>query len=95
MLMLGSFSLVGSSGATQAIVRPLEGILSMRCNFCDGSGLKPTELGPQPCEECGGCGVAHCCDGLQACCEIEAEDQVKGVQKGLEYRTLTAPDPEL
>lgn len=24
----------------------------------------------RPCPECGGCGVAHCCDGLIACGEI-------------------------
>lgn len=45
----------------------------MRCKFCDGSGLNKTAGRPQPCKECGGCGVAHCCDGLQACCEIEPD----------------------
>ncbi len=45
----------------------------MRCNFCDGTGLRVQGPTPVPCAECGGCGVAHCCDGLQACCEIEGD----------------------
>ena len=45
----------------------------MRCNLCDGSGLRHASDGPLPCPECGGCGVAHCCDGLVACGEIEGD----------------------
>jgi hypothetical protein len=29
-----------------------------------------------PCAECGGCGVAHCCDGIQSCCEIEGDERL-------------------
>lgn len=32
----------------------------MRCEPCQGSGWA---IG-QPCEECGGCGIVHCCEGL-------------------------------
>ena len=45
----------------------------MRCILCDGSGLRPAPGGGVPCPECGGCGVAHCCDGLVACGEIEGD----------------------
>ena len=46
---------------------------TMRCNLCDGSGMRPAPDGLHPCPECGGCGVAHCCDGLVACGEIEGD----------------------
>jgi DnaJ-class molecular chaperone len=46
----------------------------MRCERCQGLGNLPinftfgdyhaTTL--MPCPDCGGCGVAHCCDGLTA-----------------------------
>jgi hypothetical protein len=34
---------------------------SMICEACRGQQTFP------PCPECGGCGIAHCCDGLVAC----------------------------
>jgi len=33
----------------------------MICDACHGQPSFP------PCEECGGCGIAHCCDGLVEC----------------------------
>jgi len=45
----------------------------MRCNLCDGTGMRHSPDGLHPCPECGGCGVAHCCDGLVACGEIEGD----------------------
>ncbi len=45
----------------------------MRCNLCDGSGMQRSASGFTPCPECGGCGVAHCCDGLVACGEVEGD----------------------
>ena len=45
----------------------------MRCNLCDGTGMRPSPGGGAPCPECGGCGVAHFCDGLVACGEIEGD----------------------
>ena len=45
----------------------------MRCNLCNGSGMRPSPGGLAPCPECGGCGVAHCCDGLVACGEVEGD----------------------
>ena len=45
----------------------------MRCNLCDGTGMRHGPEGLSPCPECGGCGVAHCCDGLVACGEIEGD----------------------
>jgi DnaJ-class molecular chaperone len=48
----------------------------MRCETWDGAGmvLGVSAVGPRkmivsvavPCPDCGGCGVAHCCDGLTA-----------------------------
>ena len=31
----------------------------MRCQFCQGQANKFP-----PCQECGGTGIAHCCDGI-------------------------------
>jgi DnaJ-class molecular chaperone len=56
----------------------------MRCQKCQGSGevnaqytVKHPETNAQwarytvqPCPDCMGSGVAHCCDGLTACPEI-------------------------
>ena len=49
----------------------------MRCETCHGLGKltydehpapKPTQFGSVfPCPDCGGSGVAHCCDGLTSC----------------------------
>ena len=33
----------------------------MICEACHGQQTYP------PCPECGGCGIAHCCDGLVEC----------------------------
>lgn len=55
----------------------------MRCEGCDGKGrvrLQSKDSNPDPklwieeipCPECGGCGVAHCCDGLVEC-DTESE----------------------
>ena len=33
----------------------------MICEACHGQQTFP------PCPECGGCGIAHCCDGLVEC----------------------------
>jgi hypothetical protein len=33
----------------------------MICEACHGQQIYP------PCPECGGCGIAHCCDGLVEC----------------------------
>jgi hypothetical protein len=45
----------------------------MLCPDCHGKGLlqppagpAPTPPHPQPCPGCGGVGVVHCCEGLQA-----------------------------
>jgi len=45
----------------------------MRCNFCDGIGIIFSQSQTLPCPECGGYGVAHCCDGLIGCGEVEGE----------------------
>ena len=45
----------------------------MRCAFCDGMGFVSGPSQARPCPECGGCGIAHCCDGLRACGEIDGD----------------------
>ncbi len=44
----------------------------MLCDRCQGKCVFFTEGKPQPCEECGGMGIVHCCEGLQAQPEAEA-----------------------
>lgn len=34
-----------------------------------------------PCKECGGNGILHCCEGLQACPETDTEEEVPLVEK--------------
>ena len=38
----------------------------MICPICDGKGLIVIRGQVQPCEDCGGQGRIHCCEGLQA-----------------------------
>lgn len=38
----------------------------MLCDRCHGKHVVLCDGIPQPCEECGGLGVLHCCEGLQA-----------------------------
>lgn len=38
----------------------------MICQFCHGQRLIRVRGGVQPCEECGGKGEIHCCEGLQS-----------------------------
>ncbi len=38
----------------------------MRCVYCHGKGTIQATSGPQPCAECGGSGLLHCCEGMQA-----------------------------
>jgi len=48
----------------------------MRCEDCNGSGLKPHKA-PEyyiPCPECGGTGFSHCCEGLIENCEIKEDE---------------------
>lgn len=40
-------------------------VTRMRCEACHGTGT-PDRSGT-PCDDCGGSGVGHCCDGLTAC----------------------------
>jgi hypothetical protein len=40
----------------------------MLCGYCHGRGLVRHDGGLGPCLECGGFGVLHCCEGLQAQC---------------------------
>lgn len=46
----------------------------MICELCDGDGVlpviampegKPVITGEEPCFECGGTGITHCCEGLR------------------------------
>lgn len=40
----------------------------MICNMCGGLGIIEVDeeiLSIFPCEQCGGCGIAYCCEGLQ------------------------------
>ena len=51
----------------------------MRCEACQGTGFIPyleTHIRvPRPCEECGGSGIAHCCEGLCESRETQEEMQ--------------------
>ena len=38
----------------------------MLCVPCHGRGLVQKQCGPEPCSECGGSGILHCCEGLMA-----------------------------
>jgi hypothetical protein len=36
------------------------------CEHCHGKGVVLLGGAPYPCPECGGLGLLHCCEGLQA-----------------------------
>jgi hypothetical protein len=48
----------------------------MLCNHCHGKHVLVIDGQPRPCEECGGAGLIHCCEGLQAQPEPIADRQV-------------------
>jgi hypothetical protein len=52
----------------------------MLCDHCHGKGVVRREGGPEPCAECGGRGVLHCCEGLQA--QPEGPDAVNPCAEG-------------
>lgn len=47
----------------------------MRCQRCQGTGRLVPEFYTQPacCPDCNGSGIEACCEGEQACKEIEGE----------------------
>jgi hypothetical protein len=45
----------------------------MLCDICHGTRMIQTVGMIQPCPECGGHGSIHCCDGLQAQPESNAD----------------------
>lgn len=51
----------------------------MICEQCHGTRLVVTAEAVRPCEECGGLGVVHCCEGLQAQPEPQAADDLAAV----------------
>ena len=77
----------------------------MRCEACHGRGYvwrgasddDLVVFNQVPCPECGGCGVGHCCDGLQAN-EPALADKTPGwraalAEAGAKY--MAAPNPVL
>lgn len=56
----------------------------MRCGNCHGTGQVAGTADERsavaaihlPCPECGGCGIAHCCDGITACNDACEPDTV-------------------
>lgn len=42
------------------------------CPACDGEGWLLTEVSEEwiPCDQCGGCGLAYCCEGAPAKPEV-------------------------
>ena len=47
----------------------------MLCNHCHGKHLTVVDGRVQPCDECGGLGEVHCCEGLQAQPETDLAGQ--------------------
>jgi hypothetical protein len=51
------------------------------CENCHGKGVILIAGAPHPCPECGGLGLLHCCEGLQAQPERCKEDRGAGKQE--------------
>ena len=51
----------------------------MRCTHCHGTGVIETAYQHQPCNECQGYGVQHCCDGLREQPETSAAGAITAV----------------
>jgi hypothetical protein len=62
----------------------------MRCGACYGSGWQdkvirtksgyPIRRDRWTCQDCGGSGIAHCCDGLRACPDTPVDGSI-GMEK--------------
>ena len=49
----------------------------MICERCHGAGEVLNFSLPEPCPECNGCGLAHCCDGMRE--QPEGNDDIVSV----------------
>ena len=67
----------------------------MRCEICNGTGMQRVSGVAVPCVECGGCGVAHCCDGLQACGEVEGDERLLHKPAATTIAALGKSDQEI
>jgi DnaJ-class molecular chaperone len=68
---MGLEGIIGPTGPARARNRArraggLKKEAAVRCEDCQGKGVLSAEDGPRPCPECGGSGIVHCCEGLQA-----------------------------
>ncbi|MCI0460898.1 MAG: hypothetical protein L0Z62_28450 [Gemmataceae bacterium] len=63
----------------------------MLCDDCHGQGVLATAAGPRPCAECGGSGVLHCCEGLQAQPEADADGGSPTDRRGSEGQAPAGP----
>ena len=59
----------------------------MLCNHCHGKHLTVVDGRGRPCDECGGLGEIHCCEGLQAQPETDPTGQGGSV---VSTRTFTS-----
>jgi len=61
------------------------------CRYNDPPGFIRNGPAPEPCPDCGGTMVAHCCDGLTACNDPVEEALAADVAR---YQQLAAERPE-
>ena len=67
----------------------------MRCEICNGTGMQRASGVAVPCVECGGCGVAHCCDGLQACGEVDGDERLMQKPASISLAALGKANQEI
>jgi hypothetical protein len=51
----------------------------MICTVCHGAKVIQREDGPEPCGECGGCGLISCCEGFRPDCAPQAEQSEREI----------------
>jgi hypothetical protein len=59
----------------------------MICPICQGARVVWRGYHAEPCPECGGCGVAHCCDGHQPSAHDGAVEIAAGCESAAGPRT--------
>jgi hypothetical protein len=64
------------------------------CRYSDPPGFIRNGASLEPCPDCGGTMVAHCCDGLTACNDPVAEALAADASDEGRYSKLAAERPE-
>jgi hypothetical protein len=72
----------------------VQGMICETCRYNNPRGFVRKGLALEPCPDCGGTMVAHCCDGLTACNDPVANALDADAADESRYQRLAAERPE-